>query len=133
MARVLSRILADCRGATVVEFAFAAPVLLMIMLGVFKMGSYHFAQNSVNNALEEAARSAAVYPTPADSQLQATFADNLLKQEADVKVELGITHGTSSGIDYVDLSTRYVVPIDIAFVDLGDIPVSASRRVYLPK
>ena len=126
----------ETTGASAVEFALVAPLLFGLVIGTMNLGIYFFAQNSVSNALDEAARHAPLYPRPTTSDLQAIFDDSLLKAEATGTVSLQSTVGTtSSGIDYVDLSAKYNVPVNFVFLTPNAlaIPVSARRRVYLPE
>lgn len=127
---------AEKAGASAVEFALVAPLLFGLVIGTMNLGVYFFAQNSVSNALDEAARHAPLYPRPTTTDLQAIFDEALLKEEATGTVTLQSTPGsTASGIDYVDLSASYNVPVNFVFLTPNAlaIPVSASRRVYLPQ
>ena len=120
------------RGAAVVEFALVAPILISLLVGAMNIGLYFFAQNSVDNAVETAARDAAIYPTPSDSELQTIFDEALLKQESDIAVDLSVTEGTASnGTKYLTLSTTYDIPLNVIFGTMGSYPVRAERRVYV--
>ena len=82
--------------------------------------------------VDEAARDAAIYPTPSDSELQTIFNNSLLKNEATGTVSLNVSHGTTgSGTKYVNLNASYSIPISLVLVDMGSIPASASRRIYV--
>lgn len=132
MRNVLLKLARDVRGASIVEFALVAPILIALLIGGMNIGIYLFAQNSVDNAVEAAARDAAIYPTPSDSDLKAIFADSLLKQEATIPVTLNVAHGSASnGTKYVSLSTSYNIPLNIVFGTVGSFPVKAERRVYV--
>jgi Flp pilus assembly protein TadG len=135
MRKLLSRIKASREGDGAVEFALTAPILIGLIVGTMNLGIYFWAQNSVSNAVDQAARQAPIYPRPTTSELQAVFKGALLKTETDGTVELNSVSGTtSSGVEYVDLSADYDVPVDFIFMSSESltIPVSASRRVYLP-
>jgi Flp pilus assembly protein TadG len=54
------RLAGDARGATIVEFAFVAPVLCLTVLGLFDLGYKSYAASIVQGALHEAARLATV-------------------------------------------------------------------------
>ena len=54
------RILRDSRGATLVEFAMIAPVLLMLLLGMFEMGYNYYMQSQLQGAVQKAARDSSV-------------------------------------------------------------------------
>lgn len=46
----------DSRGAALVEFAMIAPVLLLLMLGMFDMGYNYYMQSQLQGAVQKAAR-----------------------------------------------------------------------------
>jgi len=63
----------DARGAAALEFALAAPALILMMWGLFQIGLIFLANAGTQSALGEAARYATIYPTPSDSALQTTI------------------------------------------------------------
>ncbi len=50
----------DTRGATIVEFAFVAPVLVLTLLGLFDLGYKSYVSSVLQGALHDAARMATV-------------------------------------------------------------------------
>ncbi len=63
MIRKLTRlwtILGDTRGVAVVEFAFIAPILMMLTLGILDVGRAMHALNTMQHTAKEAARYASV-------------------------------------------------------------------------
>ena len=62
------------RGQTMVEFALALPLLILLLVGVFDFGRAIFAYNTINNAAREAARLAIVDQTFADIRAEAAAA-----------------------------------------------------------
>lgn len=54
------RILRDCRGAAMVEFAILAPVILALLLGVLQIGLAMQKYNAMRNASADVARFAMV-------------------------------------------------------------------------
>ena len=46
----------DARGATIVEFAFVAPILVLTLLGLFDLGYKSYVASILQGALHEAAR-----------------------------------------------------------------------------
>jgi hypothetical protein len=50
----------DERGVTAVEFAFVAPILLLLCIGVMQLGMLMFTQNSMQHVAREASRRLAV-------------------------------------------------------------------------
>ena len=132
MIKLARTISTDRRGAAAVEFALAVPIIIVLIVSTMKMGLYFFAQNSIKTALDETARKASVYPSPSDESLQTVFAANLLKREVTVPVTMQISRGTSNGVSYVSLQSNYNVPVDLIFYNLGNIPISAKQRAYIP-
>ncbi len=53
-------ILGDVRGVAVVEFAFIAPILMMLTLGILDVGRAMHALNTIEHTAKEAARYASV-------------------------------------------------------------------------
>lgn len=56
----LKRLRRDRRAVTIVEFAMVAPVLLMLLLGIFDLGYRSYAGSVLQGALHDAARMATV-------------------------------------------------------------------------
>jgi len=56
----LRRLIADARGATLVEFAIVAPVMCGLIVGVFDLGYRTYVTSIVQGSLHEAARMATV-------------------------------------------------------------------------
>jgi hypothetical protein len=83
-------------------------------------------------AIDDTARSAILWPTPNDAELQTNFEDSLLTAKTFGSANLTVTHGTSAdGRAYVDLEGTGAYDINLIFVDLGSIPVQSTRRAYL--
>jgi disulfide bond formation protein DsbB len=61
--RALHRLAGDGRGNTAVEFAFAAPALLMLLVGILQCGRVLWLQNALDYSVAEAARCASVDPS----------------------------------------------------------------------
>jgi Flp pilus assembly protein TadG len=57
------RILADASGTTALEFAFVAPVFLLMVVGGIYLGLMMFAMGSLQDAVEQAARCWSVQTT----------------------------------------------------------------------
>lgn len=56
--RALARLQSETAGVTIVEFAFVAPVFLVLLMGTFEIGHMAYANAVLNGAVEEAARNA---------------------------------------------------------------------------
>jgi Flp pilus assembly protein TadG len=60
MRRLTLRWRGQSRGQALVEFAFALPILILLLMGIFDFGRAIYAYNTVNNAAREAVRVAIV-------------------------------------------------------------------------
>ncbi len=57
---LMRALLRDKRGATLVEFALVAPVLLLTLLGVFEMGYNYYIQAQLHGSIQKAARDSTI-------------------------------------------------------------------------
>jgi Flp pilus assembly protein TadG len=65
----------DSAGSAAVDFAFTAPVFFLLVFGTIEYGRLLWAQNSIQYAVERAARCSAVNPSVCpDDTATATFA-----------------------------------------------------------
>lgn len=53
---LLARLRGDRRGVTLVEFGFVAPVLMVLVMGIFDMAHTQYTNSLVNGALQKAGR-----------------------------------------------------------------------------
>ncbi len=60
MTRLFRQIAADRRGATIVEFALIAPVLLMTVMGIFDMGYNMYTSSILQGSIQKAARDSTI-------------------------------------------------------------------------
>ncbi|WP_095011062.1 TadE/TadG family type IV pilus assembly protein [Tsuneonella mangrovi] len=85
--RALRNLFGDSRGAALVEFALVAPVLLLMVLGMFEMGYNFYIQSQLQGAIQTAARASTIEgATQTSSQIDArvTNAVHMLKPDATV-------------------------------------------------
>ena len=69
--------IADDQGATAVEFAIVAPVVIMLIVGIPTVSLMMFAMGSLHFAVEDAARCASARPTQcADSATTISYAQS---------------------------------------------------------
>jgi Flp pilus assembly pilin Flp len=76
--RALRSLSRDAKGATIVEFAIIAPVLLMVIFGVFDLGYTLYATTQLDGAIQRAARDSTIEgagATQIDSRVRAAVHD----------------------------------------------------------
>lgn len=75
---IVRRIIADAKGAAAIEMAFALPLLLLFIFGIFQYGVILQANAGMQHALGEGARYATIFPKPADSLIVTKMNDRLV-------------------------------------------------------
>ncbi|MGE4430214.1 MAG: TadE/TadG family type IV pilus assembly protein [Sphingobium sp.] len=68
MPRWLKALFGNRRGATIVEFAIVAPVLLMILMALFDTGYYLYARAILSGEMQAAGRSSALESASEETQ-----------------------------------------------------------------
>ena len=127
-------ILRDERGANLIEFAIALPVLVSFIWGIFQIGLVFQAQAGMQHALGEAARLATIYPTPTDDALRARLAAKKFGTYNGTLNALQIandTNGPGGTVRFKDLTLTYSQPTDFIFVNGPTVTMTRSKRVYL--
>ena len=124
---------ADQRGANLVEFSIALPVLALFIYGIFTVGMLYQANAGMQHALGEAARYATIYPTPTDEQITAKVAAEKFGTNRGTLSALDINNENSggSGTKWKVLTLTYSQPTDFLFFDGPTVTLTRSKRVYL--
>jgi Flp pilus assembly protein TadG len=127
-ARRLAR---DSRGATIVEMAFALPVLIIMIWMVIQLGLVFRAMSGIQHALGEGARSATLWPQPTDQAIKDKIT-NAVYGIGPGEFEIADpVAGTVSGSGYLDLNVTYTQETDLLFLPGPTINVSRSKRVWV--
>lgn len=130
----LRRLLHDERGATVVEFAFAFPALVVLIYCIAQLGMVYRAMSGIQHSLGEGARLASIWKVPA------VTSDNI--KERMQSAVYGIGPGTftipdprlgatSNGIKFLLLKVRYSQPTSLLLFPGPTVSVEREKRVYL--
>lgn len=100
---LLRRLRRDRKGATVVEFAFVLPILVMLILGVFDMAHTQYTNSMLNGALQKAGRDL----TLESAGSQQTSIDAVVRERVALVVPPGpdtvITFEKLSHFDFADI------------------------------
>jgi Flp pilus assembly protein TadG len=121
----------DQRGAAALEFALAAPLLLMFILGITQLGLLFFANAGLRSSVAEGARYATIYPRPTDEQIKAKMTQSRFGIDPALVTGPTLTHGTSDGAQYLDISMSYATPLDFVFIETPPITISVTRRAFV--
>lgn len=137
---LFGKLLRDERGATVIEFAFALPILIAMIWMIVQMGFVLRANSGMQQALGEGARYATLclnpsanlgcgQPTPAQVKTRmeaAVGGDEMGTFTADTP-----TSGTLEGAQYYDLTVRFTMPTTLVVYPGPTINLSKSKRVWV--
>lgn len=109
--------LARCSsGVAAVEFAFVFPLLLIMIIGLYAVGSVLHCISSVRFALEQTARTLQLNPSLTQSDLQ-TVIDQKLVNYGKQAVTLTMTVSKdASGSDIAQLTASYPYLIAVPFI-----------------
>ena len=103
------RLARDERGTTLVEFAMVAPVLVVLLLGIFDLGYRSYAASVVQGALHDAARMATV------GGVTPTQIDARVRQRLNHFAEVGtLTTTTTSYYDFTGVGRPETITSDTA-------------------
>jgi Flp pilus assembly protein TadG len=128
--RPFRRLLADRRGATMLEFALVVPVLLAMLLGIVMLGMVFLAQAGLRSAVEDAARYATIWPRPSQTAIEARIAARRFGMDPANIVAPTITFNTSSSPNYVTISMGYNLTINY-LLGSKTISLTETRRAYV--
>ena len=133
MTHKFRKLLKDERGANLVEFAIALPVLIFFIYGIFTVGLLFQANAGMQHALGEAARYATIFPTPTDDEIRARVAARKFGTRTGTLGALQIDNSNNSGAPgtrYKTLTLSYTQPTNFLFFQGPTVTISKSKRVY---
>ena len=122
-------------GASATEFALAVPLVLLLFYGMAQFGLILLANAGLRHAVDKGARATTVYigATPmTDAQIRSRVTSALYGMTTGTVSTPSVTRGTSNGVNYVDISISYSVPVDFIAYQYGPIVLRETRRAYLP-
>jgi len=136
MKRAWSSALRDDRGAGAIEMAFALPVLVLFIYGIFVTGQLMAANAGMQNALGQGARYATLCLTPSASTGVCTVPTNAQIQSKISAGLFGTTSGTwatptittASGSKTITVS--YTQTLDFLFFPGPTVTLTRSKKVY---
>ena len=123
----------DEKGASAIEFALAAPVMLMFIIGIAQLGMLCMADAGLKSAVAEGARAASLYPTPEDDEtILARIEDAQWgMRTANIEDPEIVRAADEDGCAYIEISMSYEAPLNFAFLELDPVELNETRRVYV--
>lgn len=119
------------QGAAAIEMAFALPILLLFVFGIFQFGVILQANAGMQHALGEGARYATLYPKPADNLIQAKMSDAVFGMNiGSFGTPQVITPATTDCTNCRDLQVTFTVTPNFVFFNAPPVTLTRSKRVY---
>jgi Flp pilus assembly protein TadG len=136
----LRGLVASDRGATLVEFALIAPVLITMMIGVLQVGVWVQAYNGVRNVVNDTARFAMVEYQRGNKISDEAIQDRAIEIAASGKYNLDpslvlpnvAARATQvNGVKQLNLRISYTAPKFVPFVEAAAPTILYARDLYL--
>ena len=112
----------DTRGAITVEFAIAAPVFLIFVMGLIDFGRLYWIKSTMQFAVEQTARYAMVNPSVTTAALE-TYAAGESTIDG---ITFSATTSATGGINFRTITASYTFSFMIPIVPTGDINLAAK-------
>jgi len=125
-------ILRSTGGSSTVDFAFALPVLVVMMIGIMQMGLTLHASGAMRHAVGEGIRLAKVDPTASQADIEAEVKDEMTALDLDKIVTLEVTRGTSNGVAFGRIRLQYRVDPVIQLLPVPAITLTEEKQAYIP-
>ena len=121
----------DESGAAAVEMAFALPVLLLFVYGMFQFGVILQANAGMQHALGEGARYATLYPKPADNLIVTKMTNEVFGMKVGTfGTPTVTTPSTATCTNCRELTVTFSITPDFLFFSGPVINLTRSKRVY---
>lgn len=128
----LKQLRGDERGVAMIEMAFALPILLLFVFGIFQFGVILQANAGIQHALGEGARYATLYPKPADDLIQAKIANEVFGLNVGTFSAPTVTTPAASVCTNCRLLTvNYTVTPNFVFFTGPAITLVRTKQVYV--
>ncbi len=121
----------DEKGAAVVEFALAIPVLITLMVGILQFGIVLHTSGGLRHAVGEGLRFAKINPHATTAQVVAETRAHLDGIDPAGITAIDFQRGTSNGAQFGRLTINYQATPVIPFVPREVIALSETRQAYL--
>ena len=133
---LLKRLRRDRRGAAAIEFVIVAPALVLMIVGIARLGILFMAEAGLRNAVAEGARYATTWMAnqnrrPTNTEIQTRITNSQFGLDPAQFSAATVTSGVSNGANYVDITASYSVPMDFIFFDAGSVTLTESRRAFV--
>ena len=131
LARFLSRLRRDQRGASVIEFAFALPVAAALMIGILQFAIVLQATGAIRHAVGEGVRYANIHDDASETEVVAKVREQLAGLDQEGIVSIKLERGNDDGAQFDRVNIQYQVEPVVPFMDIDPIVLSDSALSYV--
>ena len=139
MRKLAKRLCRSERGAAAIEFVLIAPALVLMIVGIARLGILFMANAGLRNAVAEGARYSTIWLAdrsparrPTNAEIQARITSSQFGLNAANFSAATVTPGVDgNGLNYLDITASYTVPMDFIFFSAGSVTLTESRRAYV--
>lgn len=125
----MKRFIAHQGGATMIEFALAAPLLLTLTFGVFEIGRLYYIRSNLDRALYEGSRYAMVHPFASNSTISQQVTQYITAVNA-AEVSISVQDTTINSKPFKQMSLSYsFTSLASSLINLISVPVSMTVSV----
>lgn len=121
-------LLGERRGAAAVEFAFAAPVLIVFAVGAIEFSRFLWTDYALDYAAEQAARFVLANPTASPTQIQTVAAGQVPTVKAQ-NVTVTVSYDTTNGVNFVTVTASTPFTSITSLVPIGNFTLSGRSRM----
>lgn len=129
--KLIRRLSADRSGASVIEFAFGFPVLIMLIWMIYQFGLVFRANSGIQHALGEGARYATLWPTPTREDVKSTMQSSVYGIGPGDFTVHDPAPGISGGATYWDLRVDYTQNTNMLLAPGPRITLTKTKRVWV--
>ena len=120
------------RGAAAIEMAFALPILLVFIYGIFQFGVILQANAGMQHALGEGARYATLYPKPADNLIVSRMSNEVFGMNIGTFTTPTVTTPANTVCTNCRLlSVSFSYTPDFLFFSGPPISLTRTKQVYV--
>ena len=127
----MKSLLRDQGGATVVEFAFAIPILITLMIGILQFAIVMHTSGGLRHAVGEGLRYAKINPHATLEQIDAKTRGALDGIDPGGITGIDYVRGKSNGADFGRLTIEYQATPVVPFIPDRVIALKETRQAYL--
>ena len=136
MMRLLKRLRRNQRGAAALEFVLVAPALILMIVGIARLGILFMANAGLRNAVGEGARYSTIWLAlqnrrPTNAEIRTRILNSQFGLVRTRFTSVTVNSCTDAGANCVDITASYSVPMDFIFFNAGSVTLTQTRRAYV--